>query len=95
MEAYFLYLFLSLGWGGSRERKIVCVVSVFCSLLYLVHMYVVVVLQHIKCCVHYIPCCLLVTMLVSRFKKGYIMSGTCEVCAKQIYFRGKTCKICK
>nr|XP_022344964.1 kinase suppressor of Ras 2-like isoform X3 [Crassostrea virginica] len=32
---------------------------------------------------------------VHRFKKGYIMSGTCEVCAKQIYFRGKTCKICK
>lgn len=32
---------------------------------------------------------------VHRFKKGYIMSGTCEVCNKQIYFRGKTCKICK
>ncbi|XP_061189617.1 kinase suppressor of Ras 2-like isoform X5 [Saccostrea echinata] len=32
---------------------------------------------------------------VHRFKKGYIMSGTCEVCSKQIYFMGKTCKICK
>ncbi|XP_048770286.1 kinase suppressor of Ras 2-like isoform X3 [Ostrea edulis] len=33
--------------------------------------------------------------LVHRFKKGYIMSGTCEVCSKQIYFMGKTCKVCK
>lgn len=39
--------------------------------------------------------CIRSSMLCSRFKKGYIMSGTCEVCNKQIYFRGKTCKICK